>query len=342
MDEPDDQPAGAATAAGPDTRGRVVVGVDGSPGSRAALVLALERAAERGADVEVVATYSVPYPWAGGRGLLPDPTALHDATETGARALLDDLLHTPAVASLGLPTPELVVSEGPAGAVLIERSRDADLLVVGSRGRGAVRSALLGSVALHCVTGAACPVLVVGSEQPEPVGSRVVVVGVDGSPSSRAALRAALQEAGPLGAEVEVVAAFQRDGTWSDLAQSATTAFDGVRADVTQGAARMLDDAVRSLPDSTTRPATRILAVEGAPAEVLADRAAHATLLVLGSRGRGGIAGLLLGSVALRCLSSVHCPVLVVHGESRSRPGSEPASPAASGAGKRAAVAAVR
>ncbi|MCZ2860637.1 universal stress protein [Blastococcus sp. VKM Ac-2987] len=316
MDVPSCQPA-ADRPAPVGVTGRVVVGVDGSPGSREALVQALAQAARRGTVVEVVATYPLPLPWFGGAPMLSHPEALHDVTESRARAFLDEVRHSPAVSRLpGVDgvTTRLYVSEGPAGAVLIERSRHAGLLVVGSHGRRAARDALLGSVALHCVTGAACPVLVVHPEPPAPASPSVVVVGIDGSACSRTALRAAVAEADRLGAEVEVVAAFGSDGRWTDLDQASASAFEGIRADVARGAARMVDDVLGSLPEGTGRPAVRILTVEGAPADVLAARAARAVLLVLGSRGRGGVWGLLLGSVALRCLSTVRCPVLVVHG----------------------------
>ncbi|MCF6509661.1 universal stress protein [Blastococcus sp. MG754426] len=315
-----DTPAHQSAADRPraeDGAARVVVGVDGAPSSRAALEQAFALAARRGAEVEVVATYPLPLPWFGAAPLFSGPDALHRATESGARAVLEEVRRSPAVSRLpGIErvTARLTVSEGPAAAVLIERSRGAGLLVVGRDGRRSGRAAMIGSVALHCVTGATCPVLVVHPEPPPRTSPPLVVVGVDGSPASAAALRGAAAEAGRLGAELEVVAAFERDGRWTALDAAAVSAFEGIRADIARGAARMVQDALAALPGGAARPAVRTSVVEGAPAEVLADRAARAVLLVLGSRGRGGVRGL-LGSVALRCLSTARCPVLVLHGD---------------------------
>jgi nucleotide-binding universal stress UspA family protein len=113
----------------------------------------------------------------------------------------------------------------------LKRSEHADLLVVGSRGRGAMRSALLGSVALHCTTHGRCPIVVVhpmSAVEPSPR----VVVGVDGSAGSRAALVAALQEARRTGAEVEVVAAYFPTDYWTDATLVLVQSVEAIRADL--------------------------------------------------------------------------------------------------------------
>ena len=316
--------------------GRVVVGIDGSAVSRDVLRHALATAARRGADVEVVATYPLPLPWAGGtRAVVPDPTALRTRLEATVRGLVEDVLRHPVIGSAAngdTPRTRLHVSEGPAGPVLVERSRGADLLVVGSRGRGAARSAILGSVALHCVAGAACPVLVVPPGRDEPAGPSLVVVGIDGSEPSRAALRVAVAEARRLGAGVEAVAAYDSGGRWTELDESVAPSFEGIRADVEHGATAMVEDVLGGsrATGGGSAPEVRAVVVEGTPAEVLASWSHGAQLLVVGNRGRGGIRGLLLGSVALRCLISSACPVLVVH---------EGADRAGDGAGRRQAAA---
>ncbi|SFE85946.1 universal stress protein [Blastococcus tunisiensis] len=297
----------------------VVVGVDGSPGSREALAYGLTAAARRGVDVEVVATYPLPLPWAGGTpAVVPDPAALRQGLEAAVREIVADVQRGPSgvpAADGGAPRILVSVSEGPAAPVLVERSRHADLLVVGSRGRGAVRSAVLGSVALQCVAGAACPVLVVPSPAAErPAGPPLVVVGIDGSAHARAALRVAITEARRLGAAVEAVAAYDPGGRWTELDESVAPSFEGIRADVEHGAAAMVDEALADdrAAGGGSAPDVRVAVVEGIPAEVLVSWSHGAELLVVGSRGRGGIRGLLLGSVALRCLVSSACPVLVV------------------------------
>lgn len=302
--------------------GRVVVGVDGSAGSRDALVRALVEATQRSADVEVVATYPLPFPWAGGSSaVVPDPAALRERLTAAVAPLVDDARRD--AATLAAPdghVPEVrtSVSEGPAGPVLIERSRGADLLVVGSRGRGALRSAVLGSVALHCAAGAACPVLVVPPGRARPAGAPVVVVGIDGSASARAALRVAVLEARRSGAAVEAVAAYDSGGRWTELDERVAPSFAGIPADVEHGAAALVDEVLAELRAEGPEPVPEVrpVVVEGSPAQVLVDRSHEAALLVVGNRGHGGVRGLLLGSVTLRCLVSAACPVLVVHDRS--------------------------
>ena len=214
MDTTPEQPGSAAAPDGGGSRPRVVVGVDGSPGSWAALVHALITAARRGADLDVVSSYAIELYYLGGAPLdVPDLTGVRDDTHDRVTDLVEEVRVESAVASVpGIAdvTVRLVVSEGPAVQALVDRAEGAELLVIGSRGRGAMRSALLGSVALHCATHAPCPVLVV---HPVPAGSTPsgrVVVGVDGSPASREALAAAVAEAGRTGAEVEAVDLAQR------------------------------------------------------------------------------------------------------------------------------------
>ncbi|WP_409329854.1 universal stress protein [Trujillonella humicola] len=322
---------------GPETGGRprVVVGVDGSPGSTAALAHAMREAAGRGADLEVVAAYPVPLPLAGGvRALVPDPEALARDTAARARASVEEVRR--AVGPLGddEETVDLVVSEGPAGPVLVERSRDAELLVVGSRGRGAVRSALLGSVALHCATGATCPVVLV-PPHPAPLAPEPrVVAGVDGSAGARAALAVALREARRAGASLEVLAAYEPAELSTETYGYVPATMRELRAEVERGTWRLVEEVVQELAEddgTDVGPPVEVVVVEGTAAEALVRSAARAAHLVVGTRGHGGIRGLLLGSVALRCLVAAPCPVMVVPLPSRpaGAPVARPAEPAA-------------
>lgn len=292
-------------------RRRIVVGVDRSPGSRRALRHAVAEALWRGADVEVIATFSAALPWTSG-SLVPDPERLH--RETLART--EDFVAAVGAELATVPAITVDVVEGPAADVLLQRAAGAELLVVGRHGHGAVRTALIGSVALRCLGHAAGPVEVVPLEDAAaPTGAVPrVVVGVDGSPESRAALATAVQEAGRLGAEVDVVAVCEGSGEWNDLATTVVPSYAGVRADVQRGAAAMVEAVLAGVE----RPVrARIDVVDGSPSDVLVERARGAALLVLGNHGRSGLGGRVLGSVALRCAVAAPCPVLLVPARER-------------------------
>jgi nucleotide-binding universal stress UspA family protein len=134
--------------------GRIVVGVDGSASSLDALAWAARQAALTSAGLEVVMTWEWPdsYGWA-----VPVPDDFDP--ESTVRRTLEDALAPVRAASPGLPIEEKVVNGHPA-PVLVEASKDADLLVVGSRGHGEFVGMLLGSVSEYCAGHAQCPVLV--------------------------------------------------------------------------------------------------------------------------------------------------------------------------------------
>jgi nucleotide-binding universal stress UspA family protein len=136
----------------------VVVGVDGSAESVAALAWAARYASASGARVRALMAWH--YPGAvGGPPVEKAPEAVRDQTEHHEQATLDDAV---AKAVPGqAPTVETAILYGHPAQVLIDASKEADLLVVGSRGHGAWAGMLVGSVSIHCVTGAFCPVVVV-------------------------------------------------------------------------------------------------------------------------------------------------------------------------------------
>ncbi len=133
----------------------VVVGVDGSPASQDALRWAADYARAAGAPLEVVSTWQWPVSMV---VALPVPQDYDPSAEAQAslQRILDEVLGT----DPGLPVTTKVEGR-PAAAVLIEASKNARLLVVGSRGHGAFTGMLLGSVSQHCIQHACCPVLVV-------------------------------------------------------------------------------------------------------------------------------------------------------------------------------------
>jgi len=137
---------------------RIVVGIDGSDGSRAALRWAVEEAEIRGATVEAVSAFHVPY--AGAASVAPlvlDPREF----EAAARSVLDKVVDE--VSPAASITTHVV--EGPASTVLVEASRRATMLVVGARGHGGLAGMLLGSVSRQVTEHATVPVVVVPKER---------------------------------------------------------------------------------------------------------------------------------------------------------------------------------
>lgn len=293
---------------------RVVVGVDGSPGARAALVLALDEAARRGAVLDVVAAYPVTLVWTGGVPIdVPDEDAVRGDTERRAQELVDEVLRNefPAGVSGAAVDVRIMAAEGRPVPVLLRAAEGADLLVVGSRGRGAMRSALLGSVALHCLSHAPCPVLIARDGAPGGRSARVVV-GADGSAGSRAALVAAIDEAVRSGAELEVVACYRLADSWTDLGTVVVPPVEDNRDDVRHHTEELVTAILAERKVSDGVPTVRTRVVDGAAGDELVELSREAGLLVVGSSGHGAIRGLLLGSVALHCALHAAVPVLVV------------------------------
>jgi nucleotide-binding universal stress UspA family protein len=293
---------------------RVVVGVDGTVGSRAALVYAWAAAAARGGALEVVGTYDVDPVWmdpADYDSTLAD--SLRASMEQAVSRLVRDVRADDAVTGLPEVPISIVVTTGPPAQTLVDLSRDAALLVVGRRGRGGARGAMLGSVALHCSLHARCPVVVAHPVAGDPAEPARVVVGIDGSERSRAALVAAVAEAGHRAARVEAVAAYELPDLWSGMASTIVPSAEQLHAAVEARAHAFVKDVMYLLVGEGGRPGVHVEIVEGPAHDVLVARAQGAALLVVGSAGKGELRSLLLGSVALHCAMYAPCPVMVVH-----------------------------
>jgi nucleotide-binding universal stress UspA family protein len=187
-------------------------------------------------------------------------------------------------------TVETTVVDGLAFPVLGEQSRAADLVVVGSRGMGSALSILAGSVSVDLAAYAHCSIVVVRPHQDTPAGS-TVVVGYDGSPASIAAFHFGRDYARRHGLSIRLIT---------------------VRSPGTSHHAELSSELLSPADSGPDEPPIEIDRVVGHPAEQLLRLSADAQLVVVGSRGRGGFTGLLLGSVSQTVLHHSDCPVVIV------------------------------
>jgi nucleotide-binding universal stress UspA family protein len=285
--------------------GSIVVGVDGSEPSHQALEWAADEADRRHLPLHVIHALDLPY-WE-----LATPSGPADSL----RARKDEVAQV-LLSQVHRGTPGVQVTaqtpHGAPAAMLVEASQAADSVVVGSRGRGGMRSALLGSVSQQVAGHAHCPVVVVRRSAEDGHGGRGVVLGVDGTASSSAATSYAFAHASSLGARLTVVHAWWWQHAESLVHDDAPRSGDWEK--IREGEARLVEESLAAwsmeYPD-----VERSLRVErGHPVEVLVAESAGAELLVVGSRGRGGVSGLMLGSVSQEVLHHPGCPVAVVGG----------------------------
>ncbi len=283
---------------------RIVVGIDGSVGSERALRWAVNEAARRHAPVVAVLA------WGGADdGATTEVERRAAAAGTADAGLKIDQFVLKALGDAGGGV-ERSARRGQPAEVLLGAAVGASMLVVGSRGRGGFASLLLGSVSVQCITHGTCPVVVVpGEHTPTPQTTpQRVVVGVDGSAGGRDALQWAVTEAAFAGASLEVVHVW--DMPMAGAYTYATPVFDWGPFEA--AANTVLDGDVDSVDCSgLASPPERILATGGA-AHAILEAAKEGDLIVLGSRGRGGFAGLLLGSVGQRVAHHAMCPVVIV------------------------------
>lgn len=289
----------------------VVVGVDGSPSSLTATEQAAEEASLHGVGLHVVHALTWPAVPIGTGTLAYEPAeeALHSMAE---RFLAD------AVSRARTAAPDIEITSGIVPgeplSVLVEMSHSALMVAVGSRGLGSFMGLLLGSVAVHVAAHAHCPVLV-SRGTPGPSGA--VVLGVDGSAASRPAAAFAFAEASLREAELTAAHVWSE---WSvppspppDKSMAYAKKPGTLHADEERLLAESLSGWCEKYPDVHVERHT----VRGRTREGLIDVSEGARLLVVGTRGRGGFAGMLLGSVSQAALHHAHCPVVVVPQEDR-------------------------
>ncbi|MBC7560764.1 MAG: universal stress protein [Dermatophilaceae bacterium] len=294
------------------TQGSVVVGVDGSPASDAALRWAVSEARRTQQPLHAVHAQE-------------NELVLNDKEQLGTKeapASADPVL-TSAGDVVRTMAPEVQLTlhsvTGFAPTTLTAASRLAQTVVVGSHGRSALPTALLGSVSHQVAIHSRCPVVVVRENGTQGVdGPGKVIVGVDGSAASEPALAYAFAYASSTGSGLTAVHTWWWEplegvslgepwlGDWTQIA----TQESSLVAEVLAGWAHKFPDV------SVTSHVVR-----GDPVVELLEQSRGARLLVVGSRGRGGFIGLMLGSVSRRVLKRATCPVAVV----RSAGGDNPA-----------------
>lgn len=286
--------------------GPIVVGVDGSAASKVAVDWAARDAAMKGLDLKLVHALNPPVVMAFPE--VPMPPGYLQWQEGEARKFLDAAAEVAAAAAKQAAKDVNISHEMLSGSsipTLVEASKGAHMIVVGCRGHGALARGLLGSVSNALAHHALCPVAVIHDEDPlmPHPSEAAVVVGVDGSPASEKALAIAFEEASLRGVDLLAVHA------WSD---STVFEFPGTDWSTLQAMGeKTLSERLAGWQERYPDVLVRRTVVADRPARQLIEQAESAQLLVVGSRGRGGFAGLLLGSVSTAVVNAARTPVIV-------------------------------
>ena len=275
----------------------IVVGINGSTGSDAALTWALQRATRD--KLPVIALHAVDDRW-----MAPD-FQYHELIRQSGMELLDK-----AKASASEQTPDVEVDiqlrHGSGGSVLREVSKEAAMIVVGGHEKHHLDGGPVTDRALQVVSASECPVAVIPAKPG--TGAKGVVVGVDGSEESLQAVAAAAAEADLGGDELTVVLAFKTPARWVEKQLPSS----GLAESIVEEDRIVLAESVAGLGDKYPDLVVhQRLETNTQPAKALVDIAADARLLVIGSRGRGGFSRTVLGSTAHAVLLNVPCPTIV-------------------------------
>lgn len=291
----------------------VVVGYDATPQSELALTWAVETARRTGQEVLLVHTLHVdvltpmapiePFEW------MPDG----DLAGPGPDAPAVDR----ATAALGPGRVHLSRSVGSAAQQLIEASRTASLVVTGSRGRGTFAAGILGSTAYFVAAHAHCPVVVVraepqAAEPPMPDPDHKVVVGIEDVEGSGHILDVAAALAADRRAPLQVVRVrlIPPADMWGFSPGPGSDAQMNEAMELYTE--RVMSAAVARVRGRHPQLSVQASAFHGDPGHLLARQSQGAGIVVVGSRGRGGFAGLLLGSVSHDLIHQATCPVMIV------------------------------
>lgn len=290
----------------------VVVAVDGSPASRNAVRWAANTANKRGIPLRLASSYTMPQ-FLYAEGMVP-PQELFDDLQAETMEKIDEAR---AVAHEVAPDIKIghTIAEGSPIDMLLDMSHDVTMIVMGSRGLGGLSGMVMGSVSAAVVSHASCPVVVVREDNQLDEASKYgpVVVGVDGSDVSAKATEIAFAEADARGAELVAV------HTWMDMQVQASLA--GLSAAqqqwevVEREQIDMLTERLAPMVEMYPNVEVRKVITRDRPVRALVENSEGAQLLIVGSHGRGGFKGMLLGSTSRALLQSAPCPMMVVRPE---------------------------
>lgn len=287
----------------------VAVGIDGSDRSLLGLNWGIELAKKRQSRVHLVCAYELPTFAAHvtERGMKGEESRLYDAVQDAIQVAVDK------VEEAGVEVSYSMESGDPTG-VLVELSRQVATVVIGSRGKGSFADRFFGTVSAAVPAHAYCPTVVVPETMTgDCLPVKHIVVGVDGSDTSKMALQRAVWEAERWNAKLTVVSAVNLNSVaWLPGAGYSSDVLDDIRSGLDVAVAQAVGD--RDID-------VRTHAIEGNPAALLAEFSTAVDLLVIGTRGRGGFAGLVMGSTSQAILNHAVCPVMVV--PKRVRPGDD-------------------
>jgi nucleotide-binding universal stress UspA family protein len=288
----------------------IVVGVDGSLASLYALRWAWRQAQSTSAALTVVIAWQQPTLYADGvwAGVGIPFTDWQEAARSQLEAAIRDTLGEDGFGSVARQ-----VIRGHPAAALMKVARDADLLVVGAHGHGAIRAALLGSVSLHLAHHAPCPLTIIPSPRgPQTLNARAgrIAVAVDASTSSCSALRWASRQSDATSARLEaVLVCGQSTPTGSDSSPHMRGSAD----------LELHHAVVDALGYQAARNVTETL-LEGDAVPTLFAAATGGDMLVVGSGGHGALAGMLFGAVSTRLWEHPPCPLTIIPLPSARRP----------------------
>jgi nucleotide-binding universal stress UspA family protein len=281
--------------------GTIVVATDGTESSRAAVRWAAREADRRGATLRV--THVLDWEWAEtryefGTGRFSEARKAAEGIARGGVALAHEI-------APGLPA-EIDVLVGNPAARLLAEADNADLLVLGSRGRGGFASLLLGSVSQRVAVHAGCPVVVVRGRGDVTEGP--VAVGFDESASAERVLQTAFEHAAARGTGLAVIRTYLPA---LPVYMAGFTAVDVTTPEQDAIERRSLEEQLAPWREKYPDVPVEALLSHDSPAAVLSGVSHGAQLVVVGSHGHGSLTGTLLGSTGLQLLHHADCPVLL-------------------------------